>query len=412
MLREHHPLHDAVSALAATGTRGRDLYRPIHSIIQQLLADQPEPLPALRELASIRHFDLFATTTPDGLLARALDTVRREGTPPTDQIVYAPLLPTERRRDIPEVRSSKYRAVFYMFGKVDVSPFYAIHDEDVLEAAYTLQYLENGVAPFCMFSELRSRNLLLIGCNFAEWLSRFFLRLSNQERLSSDQRLKKEFLVDSALAEDGNLTVFLERFSRDSRCYPMAAREFVAELYRRWNERNPPASGALQDSSPATDPADSSGSGSIFISYAREDIGAARRLFEEVQEIGGDVVWFDKSELKPGDDWKKEILSAVKRCRLFLPLLSANTEERTDGFFRREWNLAADRSVEIEGRKFILPTVIDPEFSGASGQYERVPEEFKAFQYNHAPGGHMSKDLKDALGLQLRHLHRRLGRVA
>jgi hypothetical protein len=64
VLREHHELNDAVSALAATGRRIRDLYRPIHGILQQLLDGQQEPLPALRELASIRHFDLFDITTP------------------------------------------------------------------------------------------------------------------------------------------------------------------------------------------------------------------------------------------------------------------------------------------------------------------------------------------------------------
>ncbi|MGH6842739.1 MAG: hypothetical protein ACREDV_11740, partial [Methylocella sp.] len=225
VLREHHELNDAVCALAAIGKRVKDLYRPINDILQQLLANQNEPpLPALRELASIRHFDLFATTRPDDLLARALDAIRFGGATQTDQIEYAPSLPTERRRDIPELRSSKYTAVFYLFGKADASPFYAIHDEDTLEFSYTLQYtVQNGVPPVRMFSELRSRNLLLIGCNFADWLSRFFLRLSNEKRLSSDERPKKEFLVDRVIAEDRNLTVFLERFSRDSRCCPIPA---------------------------------------------------------------------------------------------------------------------------------------------------------------------------------------------
>ena len=53
--------------------------------------------------------------------------------------------------------SSKYAAVLYLFGKSDVSPFYAIHDEDFLEFAYTMQA---GNGPERMFSQLRSRNLL------------------------------------------------------------------------------------------------------------------------------------------------------------------------------------------------------------------------------------------------------------
>jgi hypothetical protein len=411
-LRPHHELNDSVSALAAAGKRVKDLYRPIHDILQQLLASQEQPLPALRELASIRHFDLFATTTPEGLLARALaqETARTEGMTQLEEIEYAPSLPTDRRRDIPELRPPDYRAVFYMFGKLDVSPFYAIHDEDVLEFAYTLQYtVQNGVPPVRMFSELRSRNLLLIGCNFADWLSRFFLRLSNEKRLSSDERPKKEFLVDQAIGQDGNLTVFLERFSRDSRCYPMPAREFVAELYRRWQHRNPD-SGAVPKPSPAPGRPSALGGGSVFISYASEDLAAARRLSEEVRQVGGDVVWLDKGALRPGDDWNRQILSAVQRCDLFLPLISATTEQRTEGYFRLEWNEAAERSRRIHGRKFIFPTVIDPEVGGGMSRYVLVPEAFKQFQFDHSPGGQLSSALRAEITEQLRHLRR--GRVA
>ena len=217
-LHEHHELNDAVSALVAAGKPVKDLYRPINDILQRLLESQPEPLPALRELAAIQPFDLFAVTTPDDLLARALDAVRFGGAALTDRIEYAPSLPTDRRRDIPELRPSNYAAVFQMFGKADASPVYAIHDEDMLEFAYTLQYtLQNGVPPARVFSELRSRNLLLLGCNFTDWLTRLFLRLSNEKRLSSNERPKKEFLVDRSTDGNENLTVFLDRFSRDSR---------------------------------------------------------------------------------------------------------------------------------------------------------------------------------------------------
>ena len=404
VLREHHELNDAVCALARAGRRIKDLYRPVSDILSKVLAEHPAGTEPFRELAAIRHFDLFATTTPDDFLARALDAVRFDGVRQTDEIEYAPKLPTDRRRDVPEVMSSKYTAVFYLFGKADVSPFYAIHDEDALEFAYTMQA---GNGPERMFSQLRSRNLLLIGCNFADWLSRFFLRLSNSERLSSDQRNKKEFFVGHESPEDHDFTVFLERFSQDSRYYPVDARAFVPELYKRWSERNPAASATPQpilgQPSPSTD---LSASGTIFISYSSDDIGAAKKLFADLQEIGGDVAWFDKNALKPGDDWGQHLRSAVQRCGLFLPLLSANTEQRTEGHFRLEWSEAAERSKRIQGRKFIFPIVIDPDYAGAMDRYALVPEAFKAVQYCHAPGGQLSEELKGELREQLRTLRR------
>ncbi|MBB5502180.1 hypothetical protein [Paraburkholderia sp. MM5384-R2] len=73
-LRPHQELNDAVCAVAASGRRVQDLYRPINDILRSVLRDQQIP-PALRELARIRPFDLFATTTCDDLLARALNEV-------------------------------------------------------------------------------------------------------------------------------------------------------------------------------------------------------------------------------------------------------------------------------------------------------------------------------------------------
>jgi len=397
-LRVNHELNDAVCALALSGRRIRDLYRPIHDILQKVVAEQREPLLPLRQLAAIRDFDVFGTCTPDDLLARAIDAVRFGGTRQTDQIEYAPKLPTDRRRDIPEVPSSKYAAVFYLFGKSDASPFFAIHDEDALEFPYTLQ---TGNAPERVFSQLRSRNLLLIGCPFSDWLSRFFVRLSNSERLFSDQRTKKEFLVGLETPKDEDFTRFLKRFSRDSSCYLIDAGEFVGELFRRWAERNPQdETGAGVGAEPTGRPPATPGA--IFISYASDDVGAARALCADLEEIGGDVAWFDKTALKPGDEWDTQIRSAVQRCSLFLPLLSANTERRTEGYFRLEWNEAAERSKRIQGRKFIVPIVIDSSDAGAMERYTLVPEPFKAFQYSHAPSGRMTDALKGEIREQLR----------
>src|SRR5262249_21608875 len=259
-------------------------------------------------------------------------------------IEYAPKLPTDRRHDIPEEPSSRYTAVFYLFGKADVFPFFAIHDEDALEFPYTLQTSGQPI----MLSRLRSRNLLFIGCNLADWLSRFFLRLSNSERLFSDQRSKKEFLVGEETSGDPNFVFFLERFSPDSRFYPGPAAAFVADLHRRWGSRNPAAITEMPEE-PAQDPS----RGTIFISYHSPDIAAASTLRQELNQIGGDVSWFDKTDLKPGDKWEQVIRSAIQRCSLFLPLLSANTEKQTDAYFHVEWSEAVARLPSIVGRKFI-----------------------------------------------------------
>ena len=394
-LRKHHELNDAVCALSAVGCRVRDLYRPTHDILKSLLSEFREPPTVLRELAHISHFNFFLTTTPDDLLARALNDVRFQGKAQTVEIEYAPKLPTERStRDIPASLNPDYTAVFYLFGKADVAPFYAIHDEDALEFPYDLQ--AKGV-PERVLSQLRSRDLLLVGCTFADWLSRFFLRLSNTERLFSDHRMKKEFLVGEETPGDRDFTVFLDRFSQDTRYERTEARSFISEMHRRWLERNPSVSQATADKrfeigSPHA----------IFLSYAREDIKPALRLYEELKALSDDdVTWFDKSEVMPGDVWGPHTLNAIRTCKLFLPLLSVNTERRNEGYFRREWMEALERAKSIHG-KFILPVVVDEDYDGDARRYAMVPEPFQELHYGHAPGGRVSAELKAEVQKQLR----------
>ena len=398
-LRPGHELNDAVCILAATGKRIKDLYPRVDEILGSLLSTQMTPEP-LREIAAIRDFDFFVATTPDNLMVKALNEVRFDGADVTHEIEYAPNLPSDRARDIPEILLPNYAAVFYLFGKSDVGPLYAIHDEDALEFPYMLQ----SRGPERIFAELQGRNLLLLGCTFYDWLSRFFIRLTNSVRLSVD-RDKKEFLVGQETAGDQSLTAFLKRFSHDSQCYAGDARAFVAELYRRWSSVSQPAT--LTFPQPSQPSAVDTGllSGSIFISYAHEDVAAARTLFTGLTAIGSDVAWFDKTDLKPGDIWDNQITGAIDRCRLFLPLISTATEQRDEGYFKREWNRAADRYKSIIGRKFIVPIVIDPVY-GDMTKYELVPPVFKEFQYNHAPAGHMSEVLREELTKQLRVLRR------
>lgn len=396
VLRPYHELNDAVCALAQRGRRVQDLYRPINDLLRPLLETSAESaLPPLRALADISSFRLFVTTTPDDLLARAIDVERYGGMANTAHIVFAPKLASGTLSDLPEVRSSGYSAVCYLFGKASPSPFvFAIHDEDTLEFIHSLQ-IDAGTGMKRLFSEMRSQNLLLIGCHFADWLSRLFIRLSNVQRLA-DNRSKHEFLIQTSADSDGSLTLFLERFSPDTWVFPGSAREFVAELTRRWWLSHPRAA-ARTDDATAVASVQARADAAIFVSYSRTDLAAARRLFAGLQDIGADVAWFDKSELKPGDDWERKIRNAVSSCYLFLPLVSANTELREEGFFREEWTLAGERTRRIQGRKFIIPVVVDRDYDGNAGRYQMVPESFPRTHFGHAPDGSLSDELMNEL---------------
>lgn len=121
----------------------------------------------------------------------------------------------------------------------------------------------------------------------------------------------------------------------------------------------------------------------MFLSYAREDSAAAKRLCEALREAGIEV-WFDQHELQGGDAWDAKIKKQIRECALFVPLISAQTEVRAEAYFRREWNLAVDRAFDMaHDTTFILPVAIDDTQEATA----RVPDKFCSVQWTRLPGG-------------------------
>jgi TolB-like protein/Flp pilus assembly protein TadD len=121
----------------------------------------------------------------------------------------------------------------------------------------------------------------------------------------------------------------------------------------------------------------------VFLSYASQDADAARRIADALRQAGTEV-WFDRSELVGGDAWDQKIRKQIKDCALFVPVISANTNARLEGYFRREWRMAVDRMHDMDDdMPFLVPVVIDDTTDAAA----RVPERFRERQWTRLPGG-------------------------
>jgi TolB-like protein len=129
----------------------------------------------------------------------------------------------------------------------------------------------------------------------------------------------------------------------------------------------------------------------VFLSYASQDAEAAKRVADALRSSGVEV-WFDaEGGLEHGDEWDAKIRRQIKECVLFIPVISANTEAREEGYFRIEWDLAAERARGIaSGVAFILPVVIDD----TREQEALVPDRFRAVQWTRLPGGTVSPEVK------------------
>src|SRR5215470_16198814 len=265
-------LNEAVTHLIKAGKQVQSLYDEVYLAIQEITEAPdfvtPEPI---RQLAQITGFRLFVTLTPDELLAR---TLRQRCA--VNEVVHSPDLATSDTSDLP--RDWKARAgevhLLYLFGKMRMAPTFAIHDEDHLEYAHNV-IAHGGEVPNAFFlKELQQRNLLLIGCNFPDWLSRFFLRATNRRRLS--ERDQYAWLIDQLRPEE-SLTYFLQSYGKTTEILSSASPvDFVADLHRHWIAEFGGASQERERETEQTVPPKAM----FFISYSRvTDLPRAEKLY-------------------------------------------------------------------------------------------------------------------------------------
>ena len=137
----------------------------------------------------------------------------------------------------------------------------------------------------------------------------------------------------------------------------------------------------MGEQSPASTP-----TGAVFLSYASEDASAAERIASALRAAGIEV-WFDKSELRGGDVWDRQIRKQIHDCALFVPVISVHSDARHEGYFRREWRLAVERAGDMSERvAFLVPVVIDDTYESRAD----VPDRFREVQWTRLPDGETS----------------------
>jgi hypothetical protein len=248
---------------------------------------------------------------------------------------------------------------------------------------------------------LQQRSLLLLGCNFADWLSRFFLRVTNKNRLS--ERDKRAWMVEHPGPEE-TLTCFLRSYSTATEILADTSPvEFVAELHRRWKAEQDSAVVAGADASAVTIPP----AAMFFISYSRRtDQPAARAMADALRKLGlaKNEVWFDDTAMEPGQQISSRILEGIRGCRYFLPLLSKAAIDRAEGYFFREWREANDYRKYLN-RDYLIPIILD--VNGDPKSYIVGPAgEWQDLLFGWAPNGVPDQQTADLLRKLVRETRR------
>jgi len=358
----------ACAHLMAKGKRN-DIYEELREMVE---ADASLPIPrGIADLAAIRDFDLFVTSTFDPFLARSLRQTRPGYRPEAGGLsAFHPNNPI----DLPVTPPPAF--VYHVLGAWDTYPDFAVWEEDFLE--FLCGLLEQKDSLKNLFDQLGHRSLLLIGSPFDDWIVRFFLRVAKRKRLSTTEC--NDYLAENPCLLGEPMVFYFDKITGSPRILPLAPAEFVAELRKRWEEKYATlTTQELLDSIP-----DDMERSSVFISYSRDDLETALTLAGGLR-AAGIPVWLDKKRLNPGGDWETALMRAVKsRSSLFISLISCATEADGRRYVHTERKWAAE--MHVPGEVFYIPVIIDNTRTPSM-----EPEVFSRIHRHHLPDGEVDE---------------------
>lgn len=298
----------------------------------------------LRKMLETKLFKTVITTCVDDTLERVLREIWGD-----ELIVRDFKDPNNNNLRAEDIRKNEFNEIpptlFYAFGKAGYGKSFVLNDDDKLvTVAEWLNKAGNGY-PTVMTNYISEKQLLAIGCKFDDWLFRFFwfsLRnnvhaISNNYRQDDlrnygkvvvelpDNDKLKEYLKDKGWYFGINATDFIDTFLSK---YNFEADSVFSEIINRTR-------------------------GGCFISYASEDFNFAMYLYLFLTKNGINV-WLDNEKLFPGDPYDKRIYDAINECRIFMPILSRQTEtdynngeysksKEEKRYYLREWDIAFER---------------------------------------------------------------------
>jgi len=230
------------------------------------------------------------------------------------------------------------------------------YDRDIEVQLPTLKYGE-GLTGYII--EKGMPLLISKADNVAPWLGVPMRRENKIIGVIATYRSKNDNIFNEddlqILSIIANLTAFAiyysklsVQFARKEEEYVNRERTYTAEIKRLTEQK------IEYDSRPFSQ----ENTKTIFISYAREDIEAARKIYQELRESGFNP-WLDKERLIPGHKWKDEIIKAIRNSQSFIALLSANSTSKK-GFVQKELKEALEvLELYPDSAIYLIPVRLD-----------------------------------------------------
>lgn len=359
----------------------------IYMLTNMQIEDHPklfEPTELLRSFLSIKYFPFVITTTIDPLVENTMREIHGDSLR-----VLRFCNDPQANEDIRNSYDLTTPTLYYMFGKAnDSDGSFVLTDTDLLRFSKSwLMPTDSGnkSKPFNLSNALSNKYLLVLGNNFQDWLFRFFWFAMKDEKLAvkSNIPIGMEALEHS----DNQLIEFLNFSNITAQVAELP--DFVGELKERLSANEHDSSEENYFSRPKMN-------ADVFISYSRADKDVAMRLYHVLQESGLNV-WFDRDSLGVGVDFRNEIRSAIRTCKLFVPVLSHNitSQAAEEHVYRMEWIWAVEHKRMISSAiDYIVPFAEDG--FNIEDRTADIPEDIychNAFLFNRGNG--LENNLKE-----------------
>lgn len=329
-----------------------DIYFEIFDILGRVKVSLPEFAVRFFEMC---RFPLVLTTS----CVRGID--KQLGVQPENVRVYGKKAASDLKQAEME---SEDTILYYLFGRAGMTKrSFKVTDDDLLD--YLHCWHNCDTRPAHLGEYLSDKFLLVLGCDYPNWLFRFFWHsIRNFTIVPPSADMQGVVTVSpQTMDADADLMNFLSRVQTS--VYGKAE-DFMNEFMRRYQDRAP-SGGTSEEHKADEQPCD------IFISYASEDYETARQVAGKFRDYGARV-WFDKADLDAGEKYQRTIVEKIRECKRFVPIISKSTLVSGRRFFKKEWLLAIDEAGYRLNEPFISPVVIDgtDPFSEKS-----IPAEFR-----------------------------------
>ena len=383
----YSPINDKIEELNFQSLRFRrtgditDIYYEIYSIFRNI---QFSELSLLRKFLSLGKFPLILTTSFNTVIEDVLSDISE------NTKVYA--YNRSMKSDIPNSISTESPVLYYLFGRLSkMKNSYMVTEDDLLD--YLHCWHNDDTRPKNLVKYLENKYLLVLGCDYPNWLFRFLWYSIRSFSLSAADFGMQGLVANNTLKKDHELIKFLSRVQ--THVYEDSSL-FIEKLLGQWDIYR--KANRFEDDNKVNDDKFKSNENDrnsthqtidVFISYAHEDYATAAEIEKLLIENGANV-WLDKRALAPSEDYRSEIKSMIQKAKRFMPVLSDHTNREESRFFRREWTWALDEAECRLSIPYIAPIVID----SIDVNDDLIPESFRNVHIIDYNGDNLEQDIK------------------